>query len=179
MRSSFMTCDPQVAKHPPPESGRFTIVHPLSSVGHAPGPTQHHELAMDTADRLRELAELVPILEADDADFGHWVIPAPVDGVESFGYYEFGPTGEAWRAAVGRGAWVTAGFDWRSWLETDEGRAFHQGTDAVETATPEQLGKLLTAIVRSDRFVEGSIAGAFESGLLAAIARRAAALAAE
>jgi hypothetical protein len=35
---------------------------------------------------------------------------------------------------------------------------------------------LLTAIVRSDRFVEGSIEGAFESGLLAAICRRAAVL---
>jgi hypothetical protein len=155
------------------------MVHPLSSLCHAPGPTQHHGPIVETADRLHALAELVPILEASDADFGHWVIPAPAEGVESFGYYEFGPAGEAWQAAVGRGAWVTAGFDWRSWLETDEGRAFHQGTDAVGTATPEQLGKLLTAIVRSDRFVEGSIAGAFESGLLAAIARRATALAAE
>ena len=35
---------------------------------------------------------------------------------------------------------------------------------------------LLTAIIRSDRFTEGSIAGAFESGLLARIARRAASL---
>jgi len=35
---------------------------------------------------------------------------------------------------------------------------------------------LLTAIVRSDRFVEGSIEGAFRSGLLARISRRAEAL---
>ena len=48
--------------------------------------------------------------------------------------------------------------------------------EAVAAATPEQLAWLLTAIVRSDRFVEGSIEGAFESGLLARIARRAAAL---
>jgi uncharacterized protein DUF6508 len=43
----------------------------------------------------------------------------------------------------------------------------------------DQLAWLLTAIIRSDRFVEGSIAGAFESGLLARIARRAAVLLAE
>ena len=43
-------------------------------------------------------------------------------------------------------------------------------------APVEDIGKLITAIVRSDRFVEGSIAGAFESGLLLGIARRAAAL---
>jgi hypothetical protein len=121
----------------------------------------------------------VPSLEAPDADFGHWEAPPPVDGVHSFGYFEFGPTAEAWRAAVGRGGWVIVGFDWRSWLQTDEGRALRDRPEALASATPEQLGKLLTAIVRSDRFVEGSIAGAFESGLLARIARRATALLAE
>jgi hypothetical protein len=43
-------------------------------------------------------------------------------------------------------------------------------------ATPDQLTELLTAIIRSDRFVEGSIAGAFDSGLLGRIACRAAVL---
>ena len=134
---------------------------------------------MPDADRLRALADLVPILEAPDADFGHWEVPPPVNGVHHLGYFVFGPTAEAWRASVGRGGWVTAGFDWRSWLETDEGRAMRDQSEAVASATPEQLGKLLTAIVRSDRFVEGSIEGAFESGLLARIARRADALLAE
>jgi hypothetical protein len=46
----------------------------------------------------------------------------------------------------------------------------------VAGATQEELAKLLTAIIRSDRFVEGSLEGAFESGLLAAICRRAAVL---
>ena len=134
---------------------------------------------MNTADRLRALADLVPILEAPDADFGHWETPPPRDGVYSMGWFEFGPTAERWREGVGRGGWVIAGFDWRTWLETDEGRAMQEGTDALAAATPDQLGKLLTAIVRSDRFVEGSIEGAFASGLLARISRRAAALLAE
>ena len=94
----------------------------------------------------------------------------------SLGWFEFGPVGEAWRAAVGGGGWVVAGFDWRSWMETVEGRSLSRDPDAVAGATPEQLERLLTAIVRSDRFVEGSIEGAFESGLLARISRRAAAL---
>jgi hypothetical protein len=131
---------------------------------------------VDDADRLGALADLVPILEAPDADFGHWVLPAPVDGVHSFGWFEFGPTAEAWRAGVGRGGWVIGGFDWRTWLESDEGRTFRDRPETVSTATSEDLARLLTAIVRSDRFVEGSIEGAFESGLLARIARRAAVL---
>ena len=132
--------------------------------------------AADLAERLRHLAELVPILEAPDADFGHWEQPPPRDGVHTLGWFEFGPTAEAWRAAVGRGGWVETGFDWPSWLATERGMALRDRPEEVSTATPEELRRLLTAIVRSDRFVEGSIAGAFESGLLARIARRAAAL---
>jgi hypothetical protein len=134
---------------------------------------------MDLADRLRPLAELVPLLEAPDADFGAWDAPGPVDGEYHMPYYTFGATADAFRAAVGRGGWMIVGFDWRTWLETDEGRAFRDRHDALASANPDQLAWLLTAIIRSDRFVEGSIAGAFESGLLARIARRAAQLLAE
>jgi hypothetical protein len=126
--------------------------------------------------RLRALADVLPILEARDADFGHWELPPPRNGVHSLGWFEFGPAAEAWRAAVARGEWIVVGFDWRAWLESADGRSMRDDPGAIATATPDQLAWLLTAIVRSDRFVEGSIAGAFESGLLAAISRRAARL---
>ena len=45
--------------------------------------------------------------------------------------------------------------------------------DAVADATAAELAMLLTAIVRSERVSEGSLEGAFESGLLRAVARRA------
>ena len=124
-------------------------------------------------ERLRALADVLPILEAPDADFGHWELPPPRNGVHSLGWFEAGPAAEAWRAAVARGEWIVVGFDWRAWLESDDGRSLHDHREAIANATPDQLAWLLTAIVRSDRFVEGSIAGAFESGLLAAISRRA------
>ena len=127
--------------------------------------------AANDADRLGFLADLVPVLEARDADFGHWETPPG-----TLGYFVLGPAGEAFQGAVGRGGWVIAGFDWRTWLETPEGTAMRERPEAVADASIEQLARLLTAIVRSDRFVEGSIEGAFESGLLARIARRAAAL---
>jgi hypothetical protein len=77
---------------------------------------------------------------------------------------------------VARGDWIVVGFDWRTWLGTPEGRALRDEPDAIASATPEQIAWLVTAIVRSDRFVEGSIEGAFDSGLLARISRRAAVL---
>ena len=71
---------------------------------------------------------------------------------------------------------MIAGFDWMTWMQGDEGQALRDRPDALATATPEQLARLVTAIIRSDQFVEGSIVGAFESGLLTRIAKRAAAL---
>jgi hypothetical protein len=131
---------------------------------------------MDLPARLRALADILPQLAAPDADFGHWVMPPARDGVGSLGWYEFGPTADAWRAAVSAGDWIVGGFDWQRWLAGDEGRALRDDPRAIAAATPAQLGWLVTAIVRSDRFVEGSIAGAYESGLLAAISGRAAVL---
>lgn len=130
---------------------------------------------MDQTDRLLALGDLLAALESPSADFGHWESPPPKDGIHSLGWYEFGPVAEAWRSAVARGGWIID-VDWQTWLAGDEGRALRDDPAAVASATPEQLGWLLTAIVRSDRFVEGSIAGAFESGLLARISRRAATL---
>jgi hypothetical protein len=135
--------------------------------------------AMDLAERLRPLAELVAILEAPDADFGHWDVTPMTDGTEHLPWFVFGPNADAFREAVGRGGWINTGFDWMTWLQTDEGKALRDSPDALAKTTPDQLAMLLTATTRSDRFVEGSIAGAYESGLLAAIARRAAALLAE
>ena len=134
---------------------------------------------MEIDERLQALAELIAILESADADFGHWEAPAPVDGVHRMPYFESGPTAEAFTLAVARGSWVIVGFDWMTWLQTDEGQALRDRREALVEAGADELAKLLTAIVRSDRFVEGSMSGAIESGLLTRIAQRAATLLAE
>jgi hypothetical protein len=134
---------------------------------------------VDLIDRLRPLAELLPALESADADFGHWDTSPPVDGVHRMPYFTLGPTAEVFISAVARGGWMMMGFDWMTWLRTGEGEALRDRPEALDTASPDDLARLLTAIVRSDRFVEGSMVGAFESGLLARIARRAAVLLAE
>ena len=131
------------------------------------------------AARLQPLADLVPILEGPDADFGHWDDMPTVAGTEHLPWFVFGPTADAFRAAVAHGGWMIVGLDWMSWLKTGEGQALRDDPDAVGHATADQLAMLLTTIIRSDRFVEGSMAGAFESGLLSRIARRAATLLAE
>jgi hypothetical protein len=74
---------------------------------------------------------------------------------------------------------VTAGFDWPTWARTAEAQALWKDPAAMASATPDQLARFLTALVRSERFSEGTLEDAHESVLLARIACRAAALAAE
>jgi Family of unknown function (DUF6508) len=73
--------------------------------------------------------------------------------------------------------WIRTDFDWITWINTPEAIKLRNSPDAVEQATPDQIAKLLTALVRQERFSDGTLASAFNSGLLRAILRRAAALA--
>jgi hypothetical protein len=134
--------------------------------------------ASDTADRLRRLAAHLEAFESPDFIFGRWE-PArtDADGVMQLGWYEFSHSAESLLADVRAGGWIQP-FDWPAWVATAEGSRLSQ-PDGVASASVQELGQLLTAIVRSDRFSEGSIAGAYESGLLTAILRRAKALSEE
>ena len=68
--------------------------------------------------------------------------------------------------------WVSPEVDWTAWIETEEARRLYDDRVAIEEATVQQLQKLLTTVIRQDRFVTGALAGAFESGLLTAVVRR-------
>lgn len=131
---------------------------------------------LPVADGLGGLAAHLAILESPDFTFGEWV-PARTDaeGVTQMPWYRFSPQAEAFLAAVGAGGWVTP-FDWMTWMASPEGRRLDSSPTAVATASAEDLGHLLTAYVRGERFGDGTLANAYQSGMLTAIARRAAAL---
>jgi hypothetical protein len=61
-------------------------------------------------------------------------------------------------------------------METREAKRLRDEPAALAAATADQLASLLTVLIRHDRFVEGELAGAYRSGLLTGILRRAAAL---
>lgn len=126
--------------------------------------------------RLQHLAAQLESLESPDFTFGEWV-PArtDADGVTQMPWYRFSPQAEAFLAAVRAGGWV-APFDWMTWMASPEGRRLDSSPAAVATASAEDLGHLLTAYVRGERFGDGTLSNAYQSGMLTAIARRAAAL---
>jgi len=78
-------------------------------------------------------------------------------------------------AAATRAGWIVP-FGWATWSQTAEGQRLLGEPRHMATATAEQLGKVLTTLIRGERFSEGTLSGAFESGLLLAIAQRAQAL---
>ena len=75
---------------------------------------------------------------------------------------------------------AAAGFvrpmDWMAWAGTAEGRRLIGDPAAIAEAGPEDLVRLLTTIIRGERFSDGQVAGAYERGTLLALARRAQAL---
>jgi hypothetical protein len=62
-------------------------------------------------------------------------------------------------------------------MASSEARALLEDPAAMREATPEQLARVLTVIVRLERFSDGTMAGAVRSGLVARLLRRAAVLA--
>ncbi|RYD69383.1 MAG: hypothetical protein EOP84_28555 [Verrucomicrobiaceae bacterium] len=66
------------------------------------------------------------------------------------------------------------GFSWPDWIHTEDADRVQAD---ISAASEEDIRKLLTAMIRQERFCEGVLASAFQSGLFLAIARRAAVLA--
>jgi uncharacterized protein DUF6508 len=55
-------------------------------------------------------------------------------------------------------------FDWPQWKGTAEAKQLRDDPGVLARATPEQLAKLLTVCIRQDRFSEGTLQAAFETG---------------
>ena len=128
---------------------------------------------------LAALAAFSERLRAADATFGDYV-PISGKGTETepytFPWYRVSDLGTAFFNAMYETGWVMEGFDWITWKGTPEAQRFFKRNEAVVAADAEQLTKLITTVVRQDRYCDGTLEWAFSSGLLLAIAVRAEAL---
>ncbi len=123
-------------------------------------------------DWLRRIAAFGDVFDAPGFEFGQWVPSRrQSNGVYTMPWFEFSAAALEFLAA-GR---LDPSFNWPEWMESEEGRRLADPAGVGE-ATAAQLVKLWTALIRSDRFTEGSLEGAYESGLLRAFIRRAAEL---
>ena len=97
-----------------------------------------------------------------------WEGGQTVDGVTHMPYPVYEPAVDRLLAALGS---VTGGIVVFGWMDWD-GVARYRTPDAVRDAPIADIPRLITAIIRSERFSEGSIEGAVTSGLVAAIVER-------
>ena len=113
--------------------------------------------------RLDRLAAFLPVVE--DPEFSVGSAGGPT-------YFDYSAVVSRFVETAYEDGWVSPEVDWPSWMETDQARRLRDDPTATPEATVEQLQKLLTTVIRQDKFVEGSLAEAFASGLLTAILRR-------
>ena len=116
------------------------------------------------------LAVFLPVFEAPGFHFGRMIL---LPGDEF--HYSLSEEASRFVKTCYDMGWVRS-FDWAEWNETLEAVSLRDDPASLEEATDVQLEKLLTALIRQDRFVEGSLGKDFESGLLKRILKRASAL---
>ncbi len=131
---------------------------------------QHDESARP---RLDGLASLLPAFEAPDAEFGTWKGGGETEpGTFTMPWFSDSELTSRFVEVAYRDGWVRSDFDWGEWAQTPEARRLWDDRGAIEQATALDLVRLLTVVIRSERFVEGAVADAIESGLVTAVLRR-------
>jgi hypothetical protein len=124
--------------------------------------------------KLAELARFLPILEQSGFKAGEWSgLREAEPGVFVMPYVDYGDIASDFVDAAYKHGWVLTGFDWVMWKDTEAAQALWTDAATVAGASPRELAQMLTVVIRQDRFVEGALLGAFESGLMLRIVRRA------
>ena len=122
-----------------------------------------------TREAIDALVDFLPVLESPGFSAGEWRGGEQDDaGTIQMPWFEPSDEARAFVAELGRCGWVFV-FDWQAW--EPEARELIRG-GGVEQASVDEIRRLVTLLVRSNRFVEGQLAWAFESGLMVRILRR-------
>ena len=124
-------------------------------------------------DKLSALARFSPIFSDADFRFATWhqsILDTP-DVIE-LPYCTLSDDAAAFVEAAYAAGWVIP-LDWSAWMGTEEAKELVTSSARISTASEEQIAKLLTAHIRGDKFTDGVLLRAFESGLLGAVVRRA------
>ncbi|GAA3254398.1 hypothetical protein GCM10020258_12110 [Sphingomonas yabuuchiae] len=123
---------------------------------------------------LRNIAAFAPILAAPDFVTGAWTEPRrSAEGVITMAWFDLSEPASAFVAAI---ATEDVSAHYRKPVD-EEARAalmhMAEHPSAIADASIDQIAWILTFQLRADRFSEGALARAFETGLMRAIAERA------
>ena len=122
---------------------------------------------------LMALARFADIFSAPGFSFGEWSkSSARDDGLLEWPFYHLSDEGSAFHNAVYNLGWIRP-FNWSDWMKTPKAKALFASPEGVAGASVNDLRRMLTAIFRGERFCDGTLADAFETGILTAIVQRA------
>ena len=121
------------------------------------------------AARIDAITRFLPALEGPDAG-GEWVGGGERDdGAYVMPRFAHSEVTDEFVQACYDNEWVVP-FDWMGWHGIAE--EYYPDSLLLSRARVATLARLFTAQIRCDRFVDGQLAGAIESGHIAAILRR-------
>ena len=130
--------------------------------------------------RLTKLGDFTPVFETEGFKFAEMRGGDEIEaGVYEMPWCHVSDAAKEFVDTCYTDGWVLSEFDWPKWGRTSEAaELLNDANDpspasALMNAIPEQLTKLITAVVRADRLCEGYLNGAFESGLLVGVVQRA------
>ncbi|WP_172122502.1 DUF6508 domain-containing protein [Devosia sp. 919] len=123
--------------------------------------------------KLERLASFLPTFSANGFVFGSWTqLRSEEHGAMILPSYMLEPAALAFVETCYADGWINQNFDWVSWKETSEASALRDDPTTLASASASQIAQLLTVLVRQDRFSEGTLDWAFQTGLLSNILSR-------
>jgi hypothetical protein len=137
--------------------------------------TKIRKAADDNRGRLKRIAAFGPIFRDPTTVFGAWhEITGKGTTRDPYTFPSFGYSDVASRfQKMLYNAGLIQDFNWSEWKDGPEGQNLFGHWGAIAAADCDQLAKLLTTLVRQDRFAEGLLAQAYEDKILLAIVERA------
>jgi hypothetical protein len=127
---------------------------------------------MDQRERLAGIAAFIPQIEDPDLEIGKLVTGQTADGIPHLPFYAYGPAVSALLDAFNYFDWVVP-FDWPSWAQTDEAQMYVRHPETILTCSIGDLERIITTLVRRERFSNGSLSAAIDSGMVINALRRA------
>jgi hypothetical protein len=120
--------------------------------------------AASLRERLHGLAAFLAAFESPGFEFSRWVeSPEAESGTKVVAHPELGETAASFVQACYQLGWVGT-FDWPRWMMSPEAIQLRDEPGAIENASPEQLARLLTVLIRQERYCDGALQSFFESG---------------
>lgn len=132
-----------------------------------------------TTEQFDAITRFIPIFESEGFVFSETIeATQTVDGYWIMGGTFPGDDARDFVNACSGNDWVRP-FDWNTFSQTNEARQLRDDPEKLAQADEDQLVKLLTIVIRKNRFCEGELDNAFRSGLILGILKRAERLAGE